>query len=479
VIKLDKSEGMLVSTRSIRTGDDIYRFEGFPSNLTITGKVKDFNTSAPISNVSLELFIENKSLNKIFSDTNGDFVIPVRPNTTYRLVASVAGYASAEKPFTSINDLYARVSKESGIDLDFALQANSSVISGKVSDIQTLTPLEGITITLIANGKGVQTTNVDPSGIYKFSNLASNTDYIVRVDPKGYFWDNKSVHVANSSQRLEYNRNNGYDLDFAMQRFDIDKDIIMQNVQFQEDKANLLTGSYEELDRIANMFNQNPHCYILLKGHVDVGIKTEIANRLSQLRVNEVRDYLVSTRKVSPAQILTKAMGRQSPLIKNPNSEDERRMNSRITYTVTRIDAVKELEYSYASVAQMQPQPQSGTPQVNTGGKPQTTTPAQTKPQTTTTQPTQAKVGQTPTPANTDNLPFIVQISSGGTLDLKDPIFAKITSQLGYKIKYKLVDGKYKYYVGGFSTKTEADDVKIKLGGIGIKDAWARSNYPN
>jgi len=477
VIKLDKSEGMLVSTRSLRTGDDIYRFEGFPSNLTITGKVKDFNTSAPISNVSLELFIENKSLNKIFSDANGDFVIPVRPNTTYRLVASVAGYSSSEKMFKSINDLYARVSKESGIDLDFALQANSSVISGKVNDIQTLIPLEGTTITLVANGKGVQTTNVDPSGIYKFSNLVNNTDYVVRVDPKGYFWDNKSVHVAASKQRFEYNRNNGYDLDFALQRFDIDKEIIMQNVHFQEDKANLLTGSYEELDRIANMFNQNPHCYILIKGHVDVGIKTEIANKLSQLRIKEVRDYLV-TKKVSPAQILVKAMGRQSPLIKNPNSEDERRMNNRITYTVTRIDAVKELEYSHASVAQTQ----SGTTQVNTGGKTQTTTSVQTTRPTrpTTTQNTQTQVVQTqPTPANTDNLPFIVQISSGGTLDLKDPVFAKITSQLGYPIKYKLVDGKYKYYVGGFTTKTEADDVKNKLSSIGVKDAWSRSNYPN
>jgi outer membrane protein OmpA-like peptidoglycan-associated protein/tetratricopeptide (TPR) repeat protein len=480
IIRLDHAEGLLVSSRNQRTGADIYRFEGFPSNLTITGKVKDSNSGASISNVALELFIENKSLNKIVSDANGDFVIPVRPNINYRLVASVAGYSPSEKSFTSPADLFARLSKESGIDLDFSLQANAAVISGKVYDIQTLMPLEGVTVTLVANGKGVQTTNVDPSGIYKFSNLTSNTDYIVRLDPKGYFWDNKNVHVTNSSQQFEYNKNSGHDMDFALQKYDINKEIIMSTVQFQEDRANILTESYKELDLIANMFIQNPHCIILLKGHVDVAIKSEVANKLSQLRVNEIRDYLLS-KKVNPAQILQpSAMGRQTPLFRNPISEEERRMNNRITYTVSRIDVAKELEYSHANVTQTnKAQTSTGT---STGVKPSQTTTTTTKPpaQTTTTttqQPQQQQVTQPANNANSDDLPYIVQIGVGGSLDLKNPDYAKVTTQLGLQVKAKLVDGKYKYYVGGFNTKTEADDMKDKLVKIGFKDAWSRSKY--
>ncbi|MDR1896432.1 MAG: carboxypeptidase regulatory-like domain-containing protein [Prevotellaceae bacterium] len=478
-IRLDKKEGLLVSSRNTKRGDDVFRFEGFPSNLTIIGKVKDINTNAPISNVSLELFIEKKSLNKVVSDQNGDFIIPVRPNVTYRLVASVAGYSSAEKMFTSPNDLYVRINKESGIDLDFALQANAAVISGKAYDIQTLTPLEGAIVSLIAGGKVQQTTRVDPSGIYKFANLTNNTDYTLRIDPKGYFFDNKNIHIVNSSQQFEYNKNNGYDMDFTLQKYDVDKEIIIPGIYFQADKANILTESYKELDHLAQMFNQNKHCYILLKGYVDVGIKSDIATKLSQLRVTAVRDYLIS-KKVNPSQISTKAMGRQNPLVRNPRTDDERMLNNRITYTVTRVDAVKELDYSTPTfpststpdVSQTKPKtPSSSTSsQQSSSAQQQTTKPVQQQ----TTQPAQQQQTQTANTADPTKLPFIVQVAALGSLDMGKPEFAKIRTQLGLEVRYELVDGKYKYYVGGFETLTEAKDVAQKLESIGIKGAWAK-----
>jgi peptidoglycan-associated lipoprotein len=475
IMRLDKAEGMLVSSKNLRRGSDVFRFEGFPSNLTIAGSIKDSNTGASISNVSLELFIENKSLNKTVSDANGDFVIPVLPNTTYKLTASVPGYAPAEKTFTSPGDLFARISKENGLNLDFNLQGNASVISGKVYDIQTLSPMVNVTVTLIANGTVQQTINVDPSGIYKFSNLMSNTDYTVRVDPKGYFWDSKNVHVTSSSQRYEYNKINGHDLDFAMQKFDVGKEIIIPNLKFQEDKPNILTESYPELDHLANVLIQNPHCIIQLKGHVDGSYKSDIAKTLSQYRVNAVKDYLL-LKKVNPAQLVSpQGMGRQNLLVRNPVSAEERKMNNRITYTVTKIDAAKELEYSRLNVTGTATQyvaPTTAKPQTVTTAaqpaKPVTMPPAQTQ----TTQ-TQSAKGF----AVLNDGPFITQVASGGVLDLKQPDYIKITTQLGLEVKYKLTDGKYKYFVGYFATLTEAKDVAAELNKIGIKGAWARSKY--
>ena len=61
---------------------------------------------------------------------------------------------------------------------------------------------------------------------------------------------------------------------------------------------------------------------------------------------------------------------------------------------------------------------------------------------------------------------------------MKNPNFAKIRTQLGYEVKYVLAaDGKYKYFIGGFETITEAKDVVEKLKNIGVKDGWARSKY--
>jgi outer membrane protein OmpA-like peptidoglycan-associated protein len=372
------------------------------------------------------------------------------------------------------------------------MQGNAAVISGKVYDIQTLSPLEDVTVILIANGIVQQTTNVDPSGIYKFSNLMSNTDYTVRIDPKGYFWNSKNVHVASSNQRYEYNKINGHDLDFAMQKFDVGKEIIIPNLKFQDDKPNILTESYRELDNLANVFIQNPHCIIQLKGHVDVTYKSDMARTLSQYRVNAIKDYLLS-KKVNPAQLISpQGMGRQYPLVRNPSSADERRMNNRITYTVMRIDAAKELEYSRLQVANnpaISPVAQTNTRQqtgaTRTGATQQ---PAATTPQTRTQQQLQPQqTAQTQQPQRTtqpssgfavlNDGPFITQVASLGSLDLKQPDFLKITKQLGLEIKYKLVDGKYKYFVGFFATLTEAKDAKSALNQIGIKDAWARSKY--
>jgi outer membrane protein OmpA-like peptidoglycan-associated protein/tetratricopeptide (TPR) repeat protein len=501
VIRLDKAEGLFVSERNPRRGSDIYRFDGFPSNLTIAGTIRDANTGASISNVSLELFIENKSLSKTVSDANGDFVIPVLPNTTYRLSASVPGYSSADKTFTSPGDLFARLSKENGINLDFDLQGNAAVISGKVYDIQTLAPMENVTVALIANGILQQTTNVDPSGIYKFSNLTSNTDYTIKIDPKGYFWDTRNVHVVNNNQRYEYNTLSGHNLDFAMQKFEVGKEIIIPNIKFQEDKPNILTESYKELDKLASMFIQNPHCIIQLKGHVDGAYKSEMAKTLSQYRVNIVKDYLLS-QKVNPAQLVSpQGMGRQSPLVRNPISAEERRQNSRITYTVTRIDASKELEYSRLKVANPVTQPVAQTntrPQTNQSatktnparqtstGASQTTAPTQTQSQqavqtqiqvTQQTQQTQQTAQSSTRFAVLEDGLYLTQIASSGSLDLKSPDFIKITKQLGLEVKYKLIDGKYKYFIGFFDTKTEAKDVVDALAKIGIKDAFVRGKY--
>lgn len=476
VIRVDKKEGMLVSSRNPRSGDDIYRFEGFPSNLKIIGKAYDMNSRMPISNVSLEIFQENKSLGKFVSDQNGDFVIPVRPNVTYRLVATVPGYASSEKTFKSPNELFMRVGKESGVDLDFALQSNASVISGKVYDIQTSAPIVSAVVSLIANGKVEQTVKTDPSGIYKFANLTNSTNYTVRLDPDGYFIEHKGLNVGNTGQKMEYNKANGYDMDFSLQKYDLNKEIIIPNIYFQESKANILTESYAELDRIANLFNQNQHCRILLKGYVDVKVKADIANTLSTHRVNAVRDYLLA-KKVNPSQISTRGMGKQNPLVRTPINDDERQLNNRITYTVTRVDAVKELEYLTPKTNSNPVNSGNNRPQTN-NNRPQTGNQGNTQNQNT-QRPgnTQQNIQQPQQTVDPTQLPYIVQVSSSGALDLNKDDFKKIKTQLGLEVRYIMVSGSYKYYVGGFSTLTEAKDIAQKLESIGIKGAWARSKY--
>ena len=458
-IRSDLSEGVLISSRNIRTGDDIYYFEGFPSNVTAIGQITDVNTTRPISNVTLELFLETKSLGKTMSDENGQFVIPVSPKTSYTLRASVPGYTSASKKFTSGSDMFGRVQKSNGIDLDFALTSNSSVISGRLYDRLTFVPLDGQTVNLSADGTVEQSVNADPSGIFKFTNLKDNTVYTVRAEPKGYFSDSKSVTVDNASRMTEYSKANGYDLDLALERYDINKETVITKIVFQEDKANLLSESYKELDRLADMFKKNPQCKIDLTGYVSLKVNTKIANELSLKRVNTVRDYLVS-QKVSPAQLRTRSMGRQRPLVVNPRTDEEHEQNNRITYTVNRVDEQLALRNDNTSVA------------TRTTDLAATNAARVNQSQTTANVSTNNRQGtatQTLSQIDPAQSPFRVQVAALRVLDLRHKNFIDLKIKLDMDIKYELgADGLYRYFVGGFMNRTEAQDAADRIKALGM-----------
>ena len=482
-MRSDLKEGVLVTSRTPRAEDDVFWFEGFPSYVTATGQVNDAATNKPISNVTLELFKETKSLGKMISDENGQFMIPISPNTSYLLKATVAGYAASEKRFTSPGDLFGRVNKSSGVDLDFTLQGNASVISGRVYDRITAVPLEGTVVSLIADGKVQQTVKADPSGVYKFTNLKSNSAYTIKADPKDYFMDAKAITVSNANQRIEYSKATGYDLDLALEHYERNKEMAMANVSFQTDKANLLSDSYKELDRVARMLALNPQCKITVTSHVGLKVNSRIANELSMLRANAIRDYLTA-QKVSPAQLTPRAMGRQRPLIPNPKTEDEHEQNNRVTYMVTRVDEMLDLNRGLlpAAASQSQTPAQTYSPPAsrptNTAGGTSTVSGGTTVVSggTTVVSGVTSTTPQTPPQASSDELPFIVQIAVLGSLTLNAPDFVKIKTRLGWDVKYKMVDGKYRYYVGGYANRTEAEDAEAKLKSIGIS-TYVRSKY--
>ncbi|MDR2563411.1 MAG: carboxypeptidase regulatory-like domain-containing protein [Prevotellaceae bacterium] len=480
VMRSDLKEGVLVTSRTPRAEDDIFWFEGFPSYVTATGQINDASSGKPISNVSLELFKETKSLGKMISDENGQFMIPISPNTSYLLKATVAGYAPSEKKFTSPSALFGRVNKSSGVDLDFALQGNASVISGRAYDRITAVPLEGTVVSLIADGKVQQTVKVDPSGVYKFTNLKSNTTYTIKADPKEYYMEAKTITVANANQRIEYSRTTGYDLDLALERYEKNKEMIMTNVSFQIDKANLLSESYKELDRIARMFALNPQCKITLTSHVGLKVNSRIANELSMLRAKAIRDYLIA-QKVNPAQLTERAMGRQRPLIPNPKTEEEHEQNNRITYMVTRVDEMLDMSKGLLPAAASSSATTQTTYPGTSVGTPSTPTNRPSTPAGGTTVVaggTTVVAGGAAVAAQTgaDELPYIAQIAVLGSLSLNAPDFVKIKTQLGWEVKYKLIEGKYRYYVGGYATRTEAEDAGAKLKSIGI-NPYIRPKY--
>lgn len=97
---------------------------------------------------------------------------------------------------------------------------------------------------------------------------------------------------------------------------------------FQQRSSIISPESYPELNSVAQMLHSNPKMVIQLEGHTDTRGDTKMNLKLSQQRVDAVRDYLLS-KGVAKHKVKTKAFGGTMPLSKE-NNEEAHKLNRRV-----------------------------------------------------------------------------------------------------------------------------------------------------
>lgn len=108
--------------------------------------------------------------------------------------------------------------------------------------------------------------------------------------------------------------------------------IRLNKLIFEVGKSDITSDSYEELNRLARIMNENSSMQIQLEGHTDYRGSKNLNMKLSQDRVGEVKAYLIG-KGISSRNIKTKAYGGSRPLIKERSieaSEINRRVEVRI-----------------------------------------------------------------------------------------------------------------------------------------------------
>lgn len=102
----------------------------------------------------------------------------------------------------------------------------------------------------------------------------------------------------------------------------------LDNLIFALGKAKIEPESFDELDEVVKMLQTYPKMVIQLEGHTDTKGDPKQNMRLSQDRVDAVKDYLIS-KGVSKAKVKTKAFGGTQPLSR-ADTEEAHRMNRRV-----------------------------------------------------------------------------------------------------------------------------------------------------
>lgn len=133
---------------------------------------------------------------------------------------------------------------------------------------------------------------------------------------------------------LDQLENRTYEIDFFLTPNEKEQKIDLKNIYFERGTPVVSPASFESLDGLANLLNQNPGMQIRIEGHTDsVGKYYELLD-LSRNRSNAIKKYLV-TMGIMSGRISTVGFGGTRPVAPN-DTEENRAKNRRVEVFVTR-----------------------------------------------------------------------------------------------------------------------------------------------
>jgi OmpA-OmpF porin, OOP family len=207
------------------------------------------------------------------------------------------------------------------------VQANRNVVKvyGKVLNTKTQQSVPA-TIAFIGPGINQHTTQAGVDG-YSIS-IPSTDKYRVTIEANGFVSTMENLDIDTYEMtELEMN--------FSLQPVAVGTTVNLKNVLFAQTKADVLPESYPELDLVVNFLKTNENVRIELAGHTDNrGIHADNV-KLSQQRVNRVKDYLVS-KGVESRRISGRGYGGTKPIASN-DTEESRRMNRRVEFIIKKL----------------------------------------------------------------------------------------------------------------------------------------------
>lgn len=203
------------------------------------------------------------------------------------------------------------------------------LIQGRVLNSKTNKPLQAmIRFDDLSTGKEVGEARVDPkTGEYKIA-LPAGKNYGYHAAAPGFLSVNENLEVKNLKEYSELTK------DLVLVPIEIGESIQLKNVFFVQSKAQLMTESYPELDRLVKIMKDNPTIEIELSGHTDNRGAANANLQLSEQRVEAVKQYLIE-KGVAAKRITGRGYGGSRPIAPS-DTEENRQRNRRVEFKIVK-----------------------------------------------------------------------------------------------------------------------------------------------
>lgn len=167
------------------------------------------------------------------------------------------------------------------------------------------------------------------TGVFAFQITAPQAkDYRLSVEREGYVFQNLLVRLEGAQSEAKTVTRT-----VELRRLSVGVSSILRNIYFDFGKASFKSESYNELNKLLSLMQQNSGMSVEIAGHTDaVGTKT-FNKTLSQLRANAVKNFLVD-KGIDARRVTAVGYGEDRPLASNDDESDGRELNRRVEFKV-------------------------------------------------------------------------------------------------------------------------------------------------
>jgi OmpA-OmpF porin, OOP family len=196
-------------------------------------------------------------------------------------------------------------------------------IRGTVQDKETESPIPGARV-FLADKTSVTT---DAEGRFGINDIPTGFE-VVGAAAKGYNdgTGNADVGKGDDNPEVVIRLEKGKQATFNQQNLRVGEAISLNNILFDQGKADLKPASKPELDKVAEFLQTNAGAEIELAGHTSSEGDAVYNRSLSYKRVKTCKDYLVS-KGIDPGRIIAAGYGPDRPIA--PNDTDANRARNR------------------------------------------------------------------------------------------------------------------------------------------------------
>ncbi|PWS27469.1 hypothetical protein DHW03_07655 [Pedobacter yonginense] len=229
---------------------------------------------------------------------------------------------------------YISSDRESSCCLEiFEVKKEYFTLSGVLNDCKTNKPMADATVTL-SNYEGDQRIRTNASGMYSFK-VDRKRPIKLAFAKDNYFSITKNYpfeELAKADTLIHK--------DYCISPFKINIPIVLDNVYYEFDRADLTEPSKKVLDALATIMEDNAEMEIELGAHTDDVGKEEYNQELSEKRAQSCVDYLV-TKGISASRMTSKGYGEKMPIAPNTlkkgkDNPEGRAKNRRTEFKVTK-----------------------------------------------------------------------------------------------------------------------------------------------